>query len=90
MSASGLVMHLPLRVAQHESQPRLAGEDRIQSQERYLAVVQDAVPEWLASNTLDALKQKLIAQRPASPHPSPVARGTPESALAQRQRAWSQ
>ena len=85
MSASVLVLYLPLqsmRVAQHESHPRLAGEDRIQSQERYLAVVQDAVPEWLACNTLDALKQNLIAQRHASPQPSPVARGSPESPLA--------
>lgn len=45
-------------------------------------MVKDAVPEWLASDTLDALKASLIAQRHASPRPSPVARRIPDSPLA--------
>ena len=84
-SALRLVLYLPLhftRVAQHESQPRLAGQDRLLSRERFTATVKDAVPEWLASDTLDAIKQALITIRHTSPQPSPVARGTPDSPLA--------
>ena len=85
------MLYLPLqlkRVAQHNSLTTywskhlpapLAGEDRLLARERYRTMVKDAFPEWLASDMLDALKTSLIAQRHASPQPSPVARGTPES-----------